>query len=172
MKRTDLNPNEFSDYYGRYIQKLTENGELIESFERGKQKVIEFISAIPENKLDYSYEPNKWSIKEVLQHLIDTERIFMYRCLRIARNDSTPLAGFDQNEYIAPSGASMKTRVELLNEFKTNRENSIALLEGLSDENLKFIGKASGSELSARAAAFIIPGHDIWHMEIIKERYL
>ena len=172
MKRTDLKPNEFNEYYERYIQKLTDTIELIESFEYGKQKVMEFFNSIPEEKLNYRYEPKKSSIMDVLQHLIDTERVFMYRCLRIARNDSTPLAGFDQNEYIVPSGASKKTKDELLNEFKINRENSVALLKSLSDENLKFIGNASGSDLSARAAAFIIPGHDIWHMEVIKESYL
>ncbi len=84
----------------------------------------------------------------------------------------TSLAGFDQNSYIEPSGADDKTIDELLNEFIANRNNSIALLQELSDENLAFIGNANGAKISARAAAFTIIGHDIWHMEIIKERYL
>lgn len=172
MKKSDLNPIEFNEYYGRYINKLNDNAELIESFEFGKRSVLDFFGSLPQEKLDYCYEPEKWSIKEVLQHLIDTERVFMYRCLRIARNDRTPLAGFDQNTYIEPSNAKNKSVNDLLNEFRINRENSIVLLKSLSNDNLKHIGNASNHNLSARAAAFIIPGHDIWHMEIVKERYL
>lgn len=172
MKKSDLNPEEFNEYYGLYINKLNDDIKLIDAYENGKLNVVDFFDSISEEKLDYRYAPEKWSVKEILQHLIDTERIFLYRCLRIARNDKTPLAGFDQNTYIEPSGASQKSTDELLNEFKINRENSMALLKSLSDDNFKCIGNASGHNLSARAAAFIIPGHDIWHMEIVKERYL
>lgn len=172
MKRSELKPSEFNPYYGNYINKLSEHIDLISSYEEGKSFVVNFFNSIPQEKLDFRYEPNKWSIKELLQHLIDTERIFMYRCLRIARNDQTPLAGFDQNIYIEPSNAKDKSIKDLMNEFRINRDNSIVLLKSLTDTNLKNIGNASGSDLSARAAAFIIPGHDIWHIEIIKERYL
>ena len=172
MKKSALDPIEFNEYYGLYIHKLADDTDLIEAYETGKQKVIDFFKGIPESKLNYRYETEKWSVKEVLQHLIDTERIFMYRCLRVARNDKTALAGFDQNIYIEPSGAANKTIDALLNEFEINRTNSIELLKSLSEEHLKYIGSASGFDLSARAAAFIIPGHDIWHMEIVKERYL
>ncbi len=172
MKVSDLNPNEFNEYYGRYLDKLPSETSLIDGYEIGKENVIDFFENIPVEKLDYKYAPEKWSVKEVFQHLIDTERVFIYRCLRIARNDKTPLAGFDQNIYIEPSGASNKSINDLLNEFKVNRDNSITLLKSLTDDNLKFIGNASDFDLSARAAAFIIPGHDIWHIEIVKERYL
>ncbi|MDC1162182.1 DinB family protein, partial [Tenacibaculum sp.] len=113
-----------------------------------------------------------WSIKEVLQHLIDTERIFMYRCFRIARKDSTSLAGFDQNIYIEPSGAANKSIPNLLEEFRINRDNSISILQSLSEENLSFIGNSNDSKMSARAAAFVIPGHDVWHINVINEKYL
>ncbi len=172
MKKAELNPTEFNEYYGRYIHKLEDDAELISSYESGKATVVDFFKSIPKEKLDYRYAFGKWTPKELLQHLIDTERIFMYRCLRIARNDTTPLAGFDQNTYIEPSRVGAKNIDDLLDEFTINRENSIIFLRSLSDDDLLFVGTASGNELSARAAAFIIPGHDMWHIEIIKERYL
>ncbi len=172
MTKSDLRPNEYDIYYQRYIDKLERSVSLRSGFEAGKRLVVNFFKSIPDEKLTYRYQPDKWSIKEILQHLIDTERIFMYRCFRIARKDATPLAGFDQNIYIPSSGADKKIMADLLNEFIINRNNSIVLLNSLSDENLKFIGNSNGGEMSARAAAFTIIGHDIWHMNAIKERYL
>ncbi|WP_425658589.1 DinB family protein [Tenacibaculum ascidiaceicola] len=108
----------------------------------------------------------------MLQHIIDTERIFMYRVLRIARKDITPIEGFDQDIYIKPSSANDKTIEALLEEFKTTRLYSINLLNNISNENLCSIGVANNSPASARACAFILLGHSVWHMDIIKERYL
>lgn len=132
----------------------------------------DFINAIPDGKMTYRYQPEKWSIIEVVQHLIDTERIFMYRCFRIARNDNTELAGYEQDDYIIPSEANSKSKEQILEEFTTNRNNSISLLKSLSEKNLVFVGNANGGNVSARAAAFIVLGHDIHHTNIIKERYL
>ena len=172
MTKLDLDFSEYEVYYQRYIDKLSAETQLRKGFETGKEKVISFFKGISEQKQSYRYHPQKWSIKEILQHIIDTERIFMYRCFRIARRDTTPLAGYDQNIYIAPSGADQKTMHQLLHEFELNRNNSISLLLSLSDENLTFIGNSNGGNMSARAAAFTIIGHDIWHIEVIKERYL
>ena len=96
----------------------------------------------------------------------------MYRCFRIARRDATALAGYDQDIYNAPSNANQKKFEQLLNEFIINRNNSIAILQSLTNDDLCFIGNSSGAKLSARAAAFIIIGHDIWHTEVIKQKYL
>ncbi len=172
MKKQELNPNEYDIYYKRYIDKLDDKTELIQGFIDGKTQLVSFFKSIPENKLNFRYQPEKWSIKEILQHLIDTERIFMYRCFRIARQDTTALAGYDQEIYIKPSNADNKSLDDLLNEFIINRNNSIALLQSLNDNDLSFIGNANGGKISARAAAFIIPGHDIWHTQVIKEKYL
>lgn len=172
MTKSDLNTSEFNTYYHQYIDKLSDNVALIKGFENGKDEVINFFNKIPKDKLNFRYQPEKWSIKEVLQHLIDTERIFMYRCFRIARHDVSSLTGYDQNIYNAPSKAKDKTLENLLNEFITNRNNSIAILSSLTNEDLCFIGNSSGNKMSARAAAFIIIGHDIWHMEVIKSKYL
>ncbi|PHR71201.1 MAG: hypothetical protein COA67_07135 [Lutibacter sp.] len=172
MTTQDLNSSEFNEYYNRYIDKLSTNLSLIEGYKTGKNTVLNFFKSIPNDKLEYRYASGKWTVKEVLQHLIDTERIFMYRCFRIARRDTTSLVGYDQDIYIEPSKANNKSIEELLNEFEINRNNSIAIINSLSDDDLKFVGVSSESPLSARAAAFIILGHDIWHMEVIKERYL
>ncbi|WP_027391980.1 DinB family protein [Aquimarina latercula] len=172
MNSTDLEPKEYDEYYGRYIKKLSPQVSIIKGFEIGKDDVIIFFESIPPEKQEYRHDINKWSIKEVLQHLIDTERIFMYRCFRIARNDLTPLAGYDQNIYIDPSGANQKSMSELIGEFKIVRQNSISFLNSISNDQLMYIGNANGGDMSARAAAFTIIGHEIWHMDIIKERYL
>lgn len=172
MTKTDLNTSEFDTYYSRYIAKISDKTTLRKGFETGKNTVINFFESIPDEKLEYRYQPDKWSIKEVFQHLIDTERIFMYRCFRIARQDTTALTGFDQNIYVAPSNAHHKSIENLLSEFTINRANSISLLNSLSDEDLSFIGNSNGGDMSARAAAFTILGHDIWHMEVIEDKYL
>jgi hypothetical protein len=172
MKKLDLNSSEYNEYYSRYIDKLQDETNLIEGYAFGKTSMINFINSIPNDKLLYRYQPEKWSIKEVIQHLIDTERIFMYRCFRIARNDKTDIEGFEQDDYVKPSEADSKSKAELIEEFSINRENSIMLLKSISDKNLCFIGTTNGVVMSSRAAAFTILGHDIHHTEIIKERYL
>lgn len=172
MTKKDLKNMEFDKYYKRYIDKLSGDVNLVDGFKIGCKNAVNFFESIPSEKIEYRYASEKWTVKEIFQHLIDTERIFMYRCFRIARNDKTPLAGFNQEIYIEPSNANNKTTTELLEEFKAVRNNSISLLSSLTDNNLEYIGNANGSSMSARAAAFIIIGHEIWHMEIIKEKYL
>ncbi|WP_394749029.1 DinB family protein [Spongiimicrobium salis] len=172
MERSSLKPNEFAPYYGRYINMLPETTTLDTGFQDGKTTLVQFFSSLPKMKWDYRYEEGKWTIKEVLQHLIDAERIFSYRCFRIARRDNTLLSDFDQTGYTIPSKASEKSMEKLLSEFQINRNNTIALLNSLSEEDLSHIGNVNGNPMSARAAAFSIIGHDIWHMESIKTKYL
>lgn len=172
MIRADINPNEHHEYYGRYLDLVDNSTELIDGFIQGKKQMVELLESIPEEKMSYRYQPEKWSINELIQHLIDAERIFMYRCLRIARNDKTQLAGFEQDDYIIPSEADKKSKSEIIEEFTVNRNNSIVLLKSLSDKNLSFIGNANGAKASARSIAFTVLGHDLWHLQIIRERYL
>lgn len=171
MTIKDLSAHEFDPYYGRYITKLSEDVSLRDGFDIGYHQIVSFFNRIPFDKLNYKYEDDKWTIKEVFQHLIDTERIFMYRCFRIARRDSTALAGFDQNVYMDPSGAKHKKIKDLVEEFESLRKSSITMLASLSDENLRYVGNSNGASMSARAAAFTIIGHEIWHIEIVKEKY-
>lgn len=172
MTKNDLKPAEFDHYYWRYIDKLSHKTKLRESFDLGKGRVVDFFKSIPNVKHNYSYAAGKWTCKEVLQHMVDTERIFQYRCFRIARNDKTELAGFDQNIYMGTSLAQSKSMNELIAEFISIRNSSISLMNSLSDDQLKNIGIANGGKMSARAAAFTITGHEIWHMEILSEKYL
>jgi len=172
MTKSEIQQEEYNEYYTGYLNLIDDNTELIDGYYQDKKIMEDLINSIPEDKLNYRYQLEKWSVSEVFQHLIDTERIFMYRCFRIARNDKTELAGFDQDDYIIPSEANSKTKKQLLKEFTANRNYSISLLKSLSEKNLGFVGNANGGAVSARAAAFIVLGHDMHHTNIIKERYI
>lgn len=172
MKVTELTPSEYGSFYSGYIGLVPKDATLMEGYNNGMNYVTDFFMSIPEKKWNKTYAEDKWTIKEVFQHLIDTERIFQYRCFRIARHDATPLVGFEQDNYVKPSQAKHKTMGALVEEFNSVRQSFITLLYTLSDEDLKFVGNVSGFSTSARAAAFIVLGHYIWHINIIKERYL
>ena len=172
MKITDVNPAEYSDFYSNYLSLVPKEISLIDGFIKGSTYVAAFFENLPSIKLNYAYAHEKWSVKEVFQHLIDTERVFQYRCFCIARNDKTPLPGYEQNDYIVPSNAKNKSLQSLIEEFKAVRQSFITLLKSLNEEHLQYIGNANGNAMSARAAAFIVLGHYLWHIHIIKERYL
>ena len=172
MKVLDLHIKEYHTFYETYINKVPKGIALITSFIKGKQDVVNFFKSIPIDKLEYRYEVDKWSIKEVFQHIIDNERVFMYRCFRIARYDKTPLAGYDQDDYTAPSKANKKSLEDLIEEYLSIRQSFIVLLKNCEDGDLKHIGEVNKTKMSARAAAFITIGHEIHHMEVIKARYL
>lgn len=171
MTKDDLNPGEFNPYYGTYIQK-TGGLSLKDDLKNSGEKTISFFKSIPSNKLEYRYADGKWTIKEIIQHLMDAERIFTYRALRIARKDQTPLPGFEQDDYVLPSQANKRSIEGLINEFKAIKAATVSLYDSFSDEMLMALGKASNSPVSVRAIGFIIMGHEIHHCEVIKERYL
>jgi hypothetical protein len=172
MTIQELKASEYNPFYKGYLDMIPAETELINGYYLGLKNVVDFFNSLPSNKLEYKYADDKWTIKEVFQHMTDTERIFMYRCFRIGRHDETPLSGFDENNYIKPSLANKKSLESLLEEYQAVRQNTIVLLKSLSENDLKFIGIANGNNLSARAAAFSILGHELWHLKIIKERYL
>ena len=173
INKTDIKEGEFHPYFKRYFD-LTQDGvDLIQGMSDSREELLTFFrNEVPKEKLLFRYEEGKWTIKEALQHIIDTERIFMYRCFRASRHDKTNMQGFEQDDYIDPSGANDKSLEQLLTEFSTTRDAYISLLKSLSVENLAFIGSASDSPVSARAVSFLTLGHQIWHIHIIKERYL
>ena len=172
MTIQDLDPSEFAPFYSGYVSKVSKNKTLTDCFVEGSKTITNFFKSIPSEKQHYKYADDKWTIKEVFQHIIDTERVFMYRCFRIARHDLTALPGFEQNDYVKPSKANAKSMEALIVEYQSVRKCFIALVNSLNEEDLKFKGTASGNTMTARAAAFIAVGHEIWHMDIIKERYL
>ncbi|APY00353.1 putative damage-inducible protein DinB [Lacinutrix venerupis] len=173
MKVKDLNKNEYLPYFQPYIDRI---GDLIllDGLEDGLDKTIQFFKSIPAEKLEYSYAEGKWSIKEIINHLIDSERVFAYRALRFARKDKTPVAGFEENDYAIESFANNRTIEDLLEEYILVRKSTIALYKtfGSDSEILKRTGIASGGEVSVRALGFLVSGHEKHHCEVIKERYL
>ncbi|WP_308992521.1 DinB family protein [Mariniflexile litorale] len=172
MKISDVQSTEFNEFYSNYLALVPKNILLKDGFKESSEEIIDFFQNIPAIKLNYAYANQKWSVKEVLQHLIDTERVFQYRCFCIARRDVTSLPGYEQDDYIVPSEAKNKSLESLLEEFKSVRQSFIVLLHSLNKEDLEFLGNANGNPMSARAAAFIVLGHYQWHINIIKERYL
>jgi hypothetical protein len=127
---------------------------------------------VPEEKLSYRYAEGKWTIKEIMAHLIDDERIYAYRALRFARNDQTELPGFDQDDYAIESAANERSLDDLLEEFAAVRRSTIALFNSFDERVWTRSGVASGNVMSVRAAAYHIAGHELRHLNIIKERYL
>lgn len=163
--------NEYNPYYGQYIQHL-KGKNVIEALEKGVKEVNDLMVSLKEEKLKSAYAEGKWTIKEVLQHIMDTERIFCNRALRFARNDKTELPGFEQDDYVPFSGANERNSMEMLREYNAIRQATIALFQGCSDEMLARVGVASGSDMSVRAIAHVVTGHEKHHMHVIKERYL
>ena len=171
MKSNQLPLNEYPDFYKSYIQVL-EDVELIEELEICLHEFIKFVQNISMDKFDYRYTEGKWTIKEIIQHLIDSERVFSYRALRISRNDKTPLPGFEENDYVANSNGKERSLQSLLTEMAVVRQSTLSLFNSFSLEQLTKIGIASNREVSVRAIGFIIIGHQKHHQKIFSERYL
>jgi len=171
MNSNQLPVNEYPSFYAGYIQVL-ENVQLIEELEISLHSFIKFVQNIPMDKFDFRYAEGKWTIKDIIQHLIDAERIFSYRALRISRNDKTPLPGFEENDYVDNANANARSIQDLLTEMAAVRQSTILLFKTFSDEQLKRMGVASGKEVSVRAIGFIIIGHQKHHQKIFQERYL
>jgi uncharacterized damage-inducible protein DinB len=171
MKSDQLPVHEYSSFFKGYIQAL-ENVHLIEELEISLHDFIKFVQNIPMDKFEYSYAEGKWTIKEIIQHIIDTERILSYRALRFSRKDNTPLASFNENDYVAFSNAKDRNLQDLLSELSSVRQATLALYKSFSQEQLKGVGTASGQEISVRALGFVIIGHQKHHQKVFQERYL
>ena len=166
-----LNDNEYVPYQRIYLD-LVSNNPLISSLEDALQEFVAFFKGIDAEKLNYSYREGKWTIKELMLHVADTERIFQYRALRFARADKTDLAGFSENDFVSNSNSSGRSLTSLLNEFTTLRKSTISLFESFSEETLLKIGVSGGNTMSVRAAGYLIIGHQKHHVNIVKQRYL
>jgi len=164
--------SEYNPYYKPYIDAVNKDLGIVEGLKQNLDDVVSFYSNIPKEKHSYAYAEGKWTIKDVLLHIIDTERIFAYRALRIARQDGTPLAGFEQDDYVVHANAEKRTMESMLEEYRTVRQATITLFSSYDTDTLLFIGEASGFPVSVRAIGYIIMGHENHHLKIIKERYL
>lgn len=167
----NLQENEYVSYQMNYI-KLVEEGNIVKGLIEQKEKMILFFNSISVFKQTFCYEKGKWTIKDILLHLIDAERIFAYRALRIARNDSTALSGFDENEYVITANANEREFESLLNEYVAVRNATISLFTNFSESDLLKIGIASTASVSVRGIGYCILGHELHHRNIILERYL
>lgn len=171
MNSNQLPVNEYSQFNATYINAL-ENVELLEELEISLHDFIRFVREIPMDKFDYRYAEGKWTIKDIIQHIIDAERIFAYRALRISRNDPTPLPGFEENDYVENTDANSRSIQELLTELSAVRHSNLLLFKSFSDEQLTRMGTASNHPISVRALGFLIIGHQKHHQKVFQERYL
>lgn len=163
--------DEYATYFDYYIG-LVPEGSLLALLEQQGERTVEWYASLRSDQIDYRYAPEKWSVKEVLGHLVDTERIMSYRLLRIARGDQTPLIGFDENAFVAGAFFQQRELADLLEEYKAVRRSTLALVRGIATEAWERTGIANGNPLSARSLAYVIAGHEAHHCRILKERYL
>ena len=172
MKPTNLNPEEFAGHFATYINQVSSEYSLVEELEISLHRLIKFVQNIPLDKFDFRYAEGKWTIKDILQHLIDAERIFAYRALRFARNDQTPLASFEENDYVDEAHATKRSVQDLLTELAVVRQSTLSLFKSFSEEELLRKGIASNNPMSVRALGFVIIGHQNHHQRVFEERYL
>ena len=171
---TTLSPrpaaDEYLAYYERYIA-LVPDGNLVETLADQHRDTTRLLGAVDDKRGLYAYAAGKWTIKEVIGHLSDGERVFAYRALRFARGDGQPLAGFDENVY-APAGRfNERPMSDLVDEFKAIRASTVHLFRYLTDEEMARRGIANGNPISVRALGFVIAGHERHHVKLLRERY-
>jgi len=162
---------EYAEYYDRYIS-LVEENDIVAVLEKQQNELVEFFKQITEEKSFFAYAEGKWSIKEVIGHLTDGERIFAYRALRISRADKTPIEGFEQDGYIENSNFNNTKLTELAEELILTRKSNLIFFRNLTEEAWLRTGTASENPVSVRALAYIAAGHIRHHLNILNERYL
>lgn len=171
MTADQLLESEYSGRFGTYIKEAGD-GKLIEELEISLHQFIRFVQDIPMDKFDYRYAEGKWTIKDIIQHIMDAERIFVYRALRFSRNDQTPLPGFEEDDYANNTNSNKRSIQDLLTEFSALRHSTLLFYKSLSEEQLQQIGTASGNRISVRALGFVLIGHQKHHQKVFEERYL
>lgn len=168
-----LQENEYHPYYGSYVKlSMNMSNDIVTNLKNSLSILLEAMKNLAKEKQEYAYDEGKWTIKELLQHMIDTERVFSYRAMRFARNDKTALSGFDQDEYGAVVDANRRSFDAVLDEFTALRQSTIYMFESFTPEEQQRVGEASGSDTSVRALGFIMSGHVLHHLNVINERYL
>jgi uncharacterized damage-inducible protein DinB len=164
-------PDEYAPYYGTYINKVRD-GDVVRTLKTQIGDTVAFLRAIPESREGHRYAPGKWSIREVVGHVCDAERIFVYRALRFARNDSTPLPGFDENAFVGASRFDDRTLASLIAEFEAVRAATLPFFDALFPEEWTRHGTASGKGMSVRGVAWVIAGHELHHLDVLRTRYV
>jgi hypothetical protein len=169
MRRPET--NEYPEYFEQYV-KLIPGDNVIRALQSQMLELQSLVSDLPSEKEDYAYAPGKWTIKEVIGHLIDAERVFGYRVLRFARGDSQELPGFDDKKYVPAGKFNKRSFYDLAHEFSVLREANIILFKNLGEEELSLSGTADHLQMTARALIFATAGHSAHHVRTIRTRYL
>ncbi len=162
---------EYAPYYEKYVAQVP-GGDIIETLERQSADTLSLLRSLNEEQGASRYESGKWSVKEVVGHIIDCERVFAYRALRFARDDRTPLSGFDQDDFARAAGFDSRALPSLAGEYESVRAATLTLQPSLDAEAWRRRGTANDNEVTVRALAHIIAGHELHHVKILRERYL
>ena len=165
------NPGDYSDYYNGYVN-LVEGDDIIKILYEQNKKAQDILNSFSEHKGNYRYADGKWTVKEVIGHLIDTERVFAYRSLCIARGEKKSLPGFDQNDYVTEGNFNRREIFELNYEFKLLRESNLLLFKSFTPDMLMRKGFANAASISVLATLFIIAGHELHHIKVLQEKYM
>ena len=173
-KLIDMIPkNEYAPYFEQYIQLVSsDNTSIIDNLNESQKEFDDLLRNLPIEKHNYAYAKGKWTLKELIQHIIDTERVFCYRALCFARNDKTELPGFDQDVFVNNCNANDLDFYDLLDEMQNLRKSTIQLYKSFSNEALLRIGIASSNKISVRALGYLFSGHQLHHLSVVKERYV
>ena len=164
-------PGTYPEYYGKYIP-LIKGENIFEELYKEHYETMELLTSVDEETLQYRYAEGKWTMREIAQHLIDTERILTYRALRFSRNDQTVLPGFDENLFAANSSANSRDINDMVRELSVVRASTVELFKSFTDQMLDRKGNANGKEVTVRSILFFTLGHEIHHRNVIEERYL
>ena len=165
--------NEYTSYFNQYLKLVSKDGKsIIENLEDSQKDFESLLRNLPKEKQNFAYAEGKWTLKELIQHVIDTERVFCYRALCFSRNDTTSLPGFDQDVFVDNANSNDRNYHDLLDEMDVLRKSTIQLYKSFSKEALLRIGVASDNRMSVRALGYLSSGHQIHHLNIVKERYL
>ena len=165
-------PGEYPPYASMYLDLLPDDDRLMEHLRDNLRTAITLASSVPEERLLHRYAPGKWTIKEVLVHLVDDERIYAYRAMCFARGETTPLPGFEQDDYTAASGANARSLHSILIEYAAVRHATLAFFDGVDEAALTRTGVANGNRASVRALGWHIAGHEMHHLKLLREHYL
>ena len=171
MKSSRSEKTEYAEFYAGYVS-LVKETDVVSALQNQASELADLLAGISADKENFRYAEGKWSVKELLGHVVDGERVFSYRALRISRGDQTPLAGFEENSYVANSNFGNSNFADLIEEFSLLRAANVLLFKNLADEAWLRTGTASDATISVRALAFIMVGHVSHHANILRERYL
>lgn len=164
--------DEYPLYFEQYIAKVSGSKDILAQLKKQQTMMLDLLSAIKEEKLNSAYAEGKWTIKELINHIVDTERIFTFRALSFARGEQGSLPGFNHDSYVQNSKAYLKSKMQLKEEYEATRNSTIALFRGFENSCVDKVGTANGLQMSVRAILYIVAGHEVHHLQVLRDKYL